>query len=80
MGPKRDGNGNNEFGKTDLQSGIQISSSNGPNSSWARPVTLENKWLRLEPLSVRHADDLYQFGSDERIWQYTTQPPFKNLG
>ena len=24
-------------------------------------------------------DDLYQFGSDERIWKYTTQPPFKSL-
>ena len=79
MDPKRDSNGGNELGKADLRSGKQISPATGPNSSWARPVTLENEWLRLEPLSIRHADDLYQFGSDERIWKYTTQPPFKSL-
>lgn len=79
MGPKRDGNRENELGKANLQSGKQMSPLSGSNSSWAKPVILENELLRLEPLSVRHADDLYQFGSDERIWKYATQPPFKSL-
>ena len=43
---------------------------------WAKPVVLENDLLRLEPLSLEHTDDLYQVGCDERIWEFTTQPPF----
>ena len=79
MSSKRDGSRVNEPGKADLQSEKRTAPLSGPSSRWARPVVLENDLLRLEPLSVRHADDLYQFGSDERIWKYTTQPPFKSL-
>lgn len=46
------------------------------DAGWAKPVVLENDLLRLEPLSLEHTDDLYQVGCDDRIWEYTTQPPF----
>ena len=35
-----------------------------------KPVVLVGRVARLEPLSVSHVPDLYQFGKDESIWQY----------
>jgi len=35
-----------------------------------KPVVLAGHVARLEPLSVSHVPDLYQFGKDESIWQY----------
>jgi RimJ/RimL family protein N-acetyltransferase len=34
------------------------------------PVTLEGRWVRLEPLAQRHAADLALVSGDEEIWQY----------
>jgi RimJ/RimL family protein N-acetyltransferase len=34
------------------------------------PVTLEGRWVRLEPLAERHAADLALVSGDEEIWQY----------
>lgn len=34
------------------------------------PVTLEGRWVRLEPLTPEHASDLLIVGRDEEIWRY----------
>ena len=36
------------------------------------PVTLEGKFVRLEPLSLDHWDGLWEACQDERIWTYMT--------
>lgn len=36
-----------------------------------RPITLEGKHVRLEPLSMDHLDGLYAVGTDEDLWLYT---------
>ncbi len=45
-----------------------------------RPLTLEGKHVRLEPLAPEHASDLYEAGRDESIWTYLPGPAFKSLG
>jgi N-acetyltransferase len=37
---------------------------------WKTPITLEGKFVRLEPLSEAHVPALALVGIDERIWQY----------
>jgi RimJ/RimL family protein N-acetyltransferase len=34
------------------------------------PITLEGRWVRLEPLAERHAADLAAVSGDEEIWRY----------
>jgi RimJ/RimL family protein N-acetyltransferase len=34
------------------------------------PVTLEGRWVRLEPLAARHAGDLTTAADDTEIWRY----------
>ncbi|HJW84288.1 MAG TPA: GNAT family N-acetyltransferase, partial [Anaerolineae bacterium] len=34
-------------------------------------VTLEGHYVRLEPLTLAHYDDLVQVGLDEDIWRWT---------
>ncbi len=36
-----------------------------------RPITLEGKRVRLEPLSLDHLDGLHAAGADEELWRYT---------
>ena len=36
-----------------------------------RPITLEGKIVRLEPLSMSHLDGLSAVGLDENLWRYT---------
>jgi N-acetyltransferase len=36
----------------------------------AKPITLNGKYIRLEPLSLEHVKDLAAAGCDERIWEY----------
>ncbi|MGC5328840.1 GNAT family N-acetyltransferase [Brevibacillus sp. SYSU BS000544] len=38
------------------------------------PVSLEGHYVRLEPLSLDHLEDLWISGQDEKIWQYMTIP------
>ena len=40
-----------------------------------RPVTLTGLVVRLEPLSVAHADGLLAAGHHEELWRVTVQPP-----
>lgn len=35
-----------------------------------RPVTLEGRWVRLEPLAAEHLDALAAAGADESLWLY----------
>ncbi len=41
-----------------------------------RPVVLEGTHVRLEPLDMKHLDDLYEFGCDEDVWRYIPSPAF----
>ncbi|MDP9236638.1 MAG: GNAT family N-acetyltransferase [Chloroflexota bacterium] len=40
-----------------------------------RPVVLEGKYVRLEPLSLGHIDALYAAGNDESIWKWVSVGP-----
>ncbi len=42
---------------------------------WVRPVTLEGRIVRLEPLRPHHLDDLAEVAFDEAIWRYTLARP-----
>ncbi len=44
-----------------------------------QPVTLEGRYVRLEPLLRRHAEDLSEVGQDETIWSYTPRPALKSV-
>jgi N-acetyltransferase len=37
-----------------------------------QPVTLEGRFVRLEPLSLKHLAELCEVAFDEEIWRYTT--------
>ncbi|HEY5274529.1 MAG TPA: GNAT family protein [Acidimicrobiales bacterium] len=37
---------------------------------WLTPVVLENEWVRLEPLSLSHVQDLAQVTDDAEIWRW----------
>ncbi len=41
------------------------------------PVTLQGKAVRLEPLVLRHAEDLFAAGREEEIWRFMPQPVFQ---
>lgn len=43
------------------------------------PVTLEGRHVRLEPLGLEHAGDLFRAGSDASIWRYMPRPPLQSL-
>jgi len=50
----------------------------GPAFSPA-PVTLENEFVRLEPLDRAHAAALYEHGRDDSLWEMTTRPAFTSV-
>src|SRR6185312_988936 len=35
-----------------------------------RPIVLEGKSVRLEPLTLEHAEALFEVGQNDAIWQY----------
>lgn len=39
-----------------------------------KDLHLVGKRIELQPLSLRHAADLFVEGNDDRIWEYTTHP------
>ncbi len=43
------------------------------------PVILEGRHVRLEPLEVRHAKDLFAVGQDESIWLYMPRPKLASV-
>lgn len=38
-----------------------------------QPVTLEGQYVRLEPLSLAHHDELCEVGLDEELWRWTPE-------
>lgn len=44
------------------------------------PVTLSGHYARLEPLSPRHAQDLFRAGGHESIWRYMPTSVFRAPG
>ena len=40
------------------------------------PVTLENRWVRLEPLAPQHAEELYAIGQQADDWLWMPRPCF----
>jgi len=43
-------------------------------SLYNTPVILEGKWVRLEPLQLTHADDLFAVAQDDDIWRHMPVP------
>jgi N-acetyltransferase len=39
-------------------------------NDWVRPVTLQGRRVRLEPLTLEHVPDLAAAGADEDIWRF----------
>jgi RimJ/RimL family protein N-acetyltransferase len=44
-----------------------------------RPVVLEGEHVRLEPLSLRHAEDVLAVGGDDETWLYMPIPALKAI-
>ncbi len=44
-----------------------------------QPIVLEGDHVRLEPIELRHAADLYEAGNDEAIWRYKWVPMPQSL-
>jgi RimJ/RimL family protein N-acetyltransferase len=47
---------------------------------WIRPVVLEGRIVRLEPLSLDHLDDLADVAFDPSLWLYTLARPIDRAG
>jgi N-acetyltransferase len=45
----------------------------GPDR-WVQPVTLEGRFVRLEPLSLAHVDGLAAVGLDPEVWRWMPAP------
>ncbi len=44
-----------------------------------KPIVLDGDHVRLEPIELRHAVDLYDAGNDESIWRYKSVPMPQSL-
>jgi RimJ/RimL family protein N-acetyltransferase len=44
-----------------------------------QPVTLEGRFVRLEPVAVPHAADLFEAGRDDSIWRFMPRPAFERM-
>lgn len=44
----------------------------GPGSGrWVEPVTLDGRWVRVEPLGTHHLPGLVEVGLDPSLWRWT---------
>ena len=43
------------------------------------PVTLTGDLVRLEPIDLKHAPDLFAVGKDASVWRYSAHPPFNRF-
>ena len=43
--------------------------------AWVQPITLMGAAVRLEPLGLQHADDLFAAAQDPDIWRYMPSDP-----
>lgn len=39
---------------------------------FVQPITLEGRYVRLEPLALSHLAELYEAAQDKELWRYTT--------
>ncbi|MFC7275255.1 bifunctional pyridoxamine 5'-phosphate oxidase family protein/GNAT family N-acetyltransferase [Paractinoplanes rhizophilus] len=67
------------FGPPEPDAGVTVAPPSylpSGGSPWVRPVTLEGRHVRLEPLAPGHADGLVEALADEEVWRYlpTLQP------
>ena len=44
-----------------------------------RPTILQGELVRLEPLGLGHADDLFDAGRDDEIWRFMPVPPARTV-
>ena len=44
-----------------------------------KPVILENRWVRLEPLALEHAQGLWNIGQQAEDWLWMPRPCFQSL-
>jgi RimJ/RimL family protein N-acetyltransferase len=51
-----------------------------PSEPWVRPVVLEGRIVRLEPLRRDHLDGLADVAFDSALWQYTLARPVDRGG
>ena len=47
---------------------------------WVRPVTLDGRIVRLEPLSLDHLDDLAEVAFEGNLWRWTVIQPTDKAG
>jgi RimJ/RimL family protein N-acetyltransferase len=47
---------------------------------WVRPVTLEGRGFRLEPLTLDHLDDLAEVAFEGNLWRWTVVQPTDREG
>jgi RimJ/RimL family protein N-acetyltransferase len=50
------------------------------DARWVRPVTLEGRIVRLEPLSLDHLDDLARVAFEGDLWRWTAAQPTDAAG
>ncbi len=43
------------------------------------PITLFGRYVCLEPLHIKHAEDLFHAGNNPEIWNYMPRSPLKNI-
>ncbi len=43
------------------------------------PVTLAGNLVRLEPIALAHAADLYAAGAEESVWRYAARPALSSV-
>ena len=44
-----------------------------------QPVTLTGNQVRLEPMELGHAADLYAVGAEDSIWRYAARPALRSV-
>ncbi len=44
-----------------------------------QPVTLTGNLVRLEPIGLAHAADMYEAGAEESIWRYAARPALRSV-
>ena len=44
-----------------------------------RPVTLKGNLVRMEPIELAHAADLYAVGAEDSIWRYAARPALRSV-
>ena len=50
------------------------------SNDWARPIVLEGRLVRLEPMSIGHLDGLAEIAFDPPLWQWTLARPTDRAG